>query len=109
MLLVTFIHVVLSEVLYDFDVAIHNYVNKSSFFIVQVANAVAGDTNNTVSVRILDQFRDAHMTIITTLDKNAFEIMKDLNSVLPKGVTVDVACREPNAQEICTIKKYLKS
>lgn len=36
-----------------FDVAIHNYVNKSSFFIVQVANAVAGDTNNTVSVRIL--------------------------------------------------------
>lgn len=49
------------------------------------------------------------MTIITTLDKNAFEIMKDLNSVLPKGVTVDVSRREPNAQEICTIKKYLKS
>lgn len=90
-----------------FDVVIHKYVNNDPFFIAQIASAVAGDTNNTVSVRVTSRFRDMRLTILTTLDKNALTVMTDLITVLPKGITVDVSGRTPTDKETATIKAYL--
>ena len=91
-----------------FDIVIYNYVNKDPFFIVQLANAVAGDTNNTVSIHIASQFRDTHLTILTTLHKNAFDIIADINSILPKGIIFDVSFREPTVAETVVMETYLK-
>lgn len=91
-----------------FDVVIHNYVNNNPFFVVLVASAVAGDTNNTVNVHINSKFIDTHFTILTTLNKNALDIMADINGVLPKGITVDVSFREPTVAETVVIETYLK-
>ena len=91
-----------------FDVVIYNYVNKDSFFIVQIANAVACGTSNTVSIHITSQFRDTHLTILTTLNKNAFDIIADINSVLPKGITFEVSFREPTVAETVVMETYLK-
>lgn len=91
-----------------FDVVIYSYVNKNPFFVVKLANAVAGDTNNTVSIHITSQFRDTHLTILTTLHKNAFDIIADINSVLPKGITFEVSFREPTVAETVVMENYLK-
>ena len=91
-----------------FDIVIYNYVNKDPFFIVQLANAVAGDTNNTVSIHIASQFRDTHLTILTTLSKTAFDVISDINSILPKGITFDVSFREPTVAETVVMETYLK-
>lgn len=91
-----------------FDVVIYNYVNKDPFFIVQIANAVACGTNNTVNVHITSKFCDTHLTILTTLNKTAFDIISDINSILPKGITFDVSFREPTVAETIVMETYLK-